>query len=149
MQALLPSLINLPVISIYPPLTSYPCSVCCIYHKAKPKNFEDPFADSSDSSSSSSEGEDSSDGGEAESDGDVPSRKGEDRENDALSQTCSNGETVRKSKKHRHGAHCSHSQKKPPSNAYEHQPNYNKASSSKVKKSKGSSTMTVQQTTDE
>ena len=128
----------------YPSLPPH-LQVCCIYHKAKPKNFEDPFADSSSDSSSGSgsDDEDSSDG-EAEPD---PS---DDRENNALhageggTQSTSNGGSTRKTKKHRHDANCSHAAKKPPPNAYEHQPNYSKASSSKAKKSKGSSTITIE-----
>lgn len=67
----------------------------------------------------------------------------EERENDASEAGGSTAEGLsRKPKKHRQGPDCNHSRKKPPPNAYEHQPNYNKAS---TKKSKGSSTVIIEQ----
>lgn len=87
-----------------------------------------------------------SDGSESEAGMDTSLE--DDRENDASNANADGGkpksEASRKSKKHRHGANCSHSAKKPPPNAYEHQPHYNKGSSAKQKKSKGSSTVVIE-----
>ncbi|KAK9897939.1 hypothetical protein P389DRAFT_63598 [Cystobasidium minutum MCA 4210] len=135
--------------------------ICCIFHKAKPKNFEDPFADSSSSSSSSdddssdesSESECSSCNGEnsrnrqtttSARDGQPFSVKGKERAIDT-----DNNEEADGLDNNEHSADCPHSthnhghkhkSRRLKPNAYEHQPKYGKA---KKKRDKGSSTVTI------
>lgn len=142
-------------------LPPYCHPVCCIFHKAKPKNFEDPFADSSSSSSSSdddssdesSESECSSCNGEnsrnrqtttSARDGQPSSVKGKERAIDT-----DNNEEADGLDNNEHSADCPHSthnhghkhkSRRLKPNAYEHQPKYGKA---KKKRDKGSSTVTI------
>lgn len=104
-------------------------TVCCIYHKPRTKNFEDPFADSSDSSSNESDGAESSEEGKIG--GQEPQGASQD---------------------HDHGLECCHSPseagqqphvnglRRVPPNAYEHQPTYNKTKKTKKKKDSGTIT---------
>ena len=140
------------------------CVVCCIYHKPKVHNFEDPFADSSSESSEGSDSDDSS----VESDGEE--QEGENGvlhgASDHRGQGASRGGIERQSKKaskklhrhtHKHAGGCNDEHGRahlgttsplsvppPPPNAYEHQPRYGKFKASKRNKEE-SSTMTIQE----